>query len=111
VIVTWHGGSALQPFEPTVVYTSLPHMTTGAVAMGPVHLAVHANGATAKLQVRTGADPVTIEAASFVDVEDGQVPAVTPSGYVQYRVELDGDGWQFPSVESVELDYLAPVGT
>jgi hypothetical protein len=40
---------------------------------------------------------------------DGAAPTVAPGALVQYQLTVTGDGWQFPTIDKVELSYdVAP---
>jgi len=104
VVVSYHGGP-LQPFAASVVYTSQPHPTPGARVIDEIHVDAALAGATMTLAVRTAGDEARLASESWTPVENGQRPPIAAGEFIQYQLELAGDGWTFPSVERVELDY------
>ncbi|MFT3697683.1 MAG: hypothetical protein QM831_31370 [Kofleriaceae bacterium] len=102
VIATTHGGTIVQPFSPTVVYTSDVKDTPGATLLSFVVDAA-LDGATMKLEVRVAGDRGNLATAPWQSIEVGA--GVVGGDVAQYRVTLTGDGWQFPSVSRVELDF------
>ncbi|HEY0255573.1 MAG TPA: hypothetical protein VGC41_28785, partial [Kofleriaceae bacterium] len=91
-----------QPFSPVVVYTSSPKDTTGATA---VHVQVDAvlDGAELKLELLPATDLGTLNDTPWRTIENGA--HVEGGDATQYRITLTSDGWRFPSVSRVELDY------
>jgi hypothetical protein len=104
ICVLYHGGTAV-PFAKSFTYVSSARDTPGASALGPVHLTVDLRGATLVMSVRTAATADALDAAIWVDVGDGEVPATVAGDVLQYRLVVTGDGWQFPSIDRVEIDY------
>jgi hypothetical protein len=106
LIASYHGGP-LAPFAKDMQYTSAPHATVNAVAIGAVTVTGDLAGATLVIEVRTG-DDATLASAPWVAVANGDAPAVEAAAFVQYRLTLTGDGWQYPSIDKVAIDYTAP---
>jgi hypothetical protein len=105
VMVSHHGGS-LMPFAQSVDYISQPHELAGAVALGPVHVTADLGTATLAIQVHTSDDLVAIDNEPWVDVANDAVPAVDLHRYIQYRLQTASDGWQFTTIDRVEIDYV-----
>lgn len=95
LFATYHGGPEA-PFAQAMTYVSAPHVLDGTVtavrAIGDLH------GAQMTVEVRTG-DAGSIDAAAWV------APEIAPSGdLVEYRLTITGDGWQYPTIDRVEID-------
>jgi hypothetical protein len=103
---TYHGGPQ-QPFAPAFTFLSRVRETPNAVRFGAAHLVADLRGAAAVFSIRTAKTSGALADAAWVDVVDGATPELATSNYVQYRVVVTGDGWQFPSVDKVELAYVA----
>ncbi|CAN5914839.1 hypothetical protein BH11MYX2_BH11MYX2_20430 [soil metagenome] len=106
VVVTYHGGDIRQPFARATEYVSNPIATPGAVGYGNAAVTADARGAAIQLWVRTGDDEPALEAAAWVAVANGGIPAVEPHELLQYRVTMMQDGWQNASVDRVSLIYI-----
>ncbi len=102
-IVT-RGGPAM-PFSPSVTYTSKPLATPGALALGAVRVTGSFDDAEVKIAVRTAATEAELDAAEFVDATNG-IPELEAGEFIQYQLTATSDGWQFPTVDVVELDYV-----
>ncbi len=100
--VTLHGGPAM-PFAPHWVYTSAQHPTPGASALGAITVTSSDDGATIALEVRTTPDD-----SAWVTVANGATPMTEAGDFIQYRITVDGDGWQFPTIDKVAIDFVAP---
>lgn len=98
-------GGPAAPFSPIVSYTSKPHATPSATRIAAVRVAGAFDDAVLAVAVRTADSEATLETAAFVDVAIGGVPEVTAGAVVQYRVTATSDGWQFPVIDAVEIDY------
>jgi hypothetical protein len=108
VALTYHGGPAA-PFATTFTYTSAPKPTPGAVRLGAIHATADLAGATLTLAVRVADDAAGLDAAPWTVTPDGAAPTVAPGALVQYQLTVTGDGWQFPTIDKVELSYdVAP---
>jgi hypothetical protein len=103
-VYTYHGGP-LEPFAPKVTYISSARELTGITAFGAFTITGALDGATATYSVRTAATADALAAATWVDVASGAVPTAAALPFVQYRIVLAGDGWQYPHVDRIELDY------
>lgn len=102
--VTLHGGP-LVPFVPELTYVSAPHQLDGVRALGELRVLGDFAGATLAISVRTAASADELASAPWVDVENGTIPVVDVAPYLQYRLVVSGDGWSYPSIDRVELDY------
>jgi hypothetical protein len=87
---------------------SKPLPTPDATALGAIRTRSTLDGAQLALAVRTADSEDELAAAEFVDVADGDIPDVAAGQLAQYRVSITGDGWQFPVIDAIELDYIAP---
>ncbi len=103
--VATHGGTAM-PFAPEVTYVSSPHETPGALRLGAVRVRSELDGAMQRISIRTAASAAELDAATWVDVASGEIPDVAANAVVQYRVVVTGDGWQYPVIDAMELDYV-----
>lgn len=101
---TMHGGPKM-PFAPTWTYVSAPHALDGVTALGPITVSGTLAGTLLAISVRTAATADALAAAPWVDVTNGSTPAVMAAPFVQYRLVVTGDGWQYPSVDKVEIAY------
>jgi hypothetical protein len=101
---TFHGGPQ-QPFAARLMYVSSARTLTGITAFGALRVTGDLAGATATIAVRTAATAQDLETAGWVDVENGTIPTAAPLPYLQYRIVITGDGWQYPVVDKVEIDY------
>jgi hypothetical protein len=104
VMASYHGGP-LQPFAPEVVYTSQPHATPGARVIDEIRVDAALAGATMTLAVRTAGSEARLASAAWTSVDHDVPVQIAGDELVQYQLTLAGDGWMFPSVERVELDY------
>jgi hypothetical protein len=102
---TFHGGPQV-PFAMRLMYVSSARSLTGITAFKALRVTGDLAGATATIAVRTAATAQDLESAGWVDVENGTIPTAAPLPYVQYRIVVTGDGWQYPVVDKVEIDYL-----
>jgi hypothetical protein len=108
LVASYHGGP-LAPFAQTMTYVSTPHATDGALSIDAVAVTADLRGAALTIEVRTGADDASLAAASWVAVASGDAPAVPADALIQYRLTIVGDGWAYPTVDRVEIDYtVAP---
>lgn len=103
VDIVTRGGPAM-PFSPTVTYTSKPLAAPGAIKLGAVRVTGSFDDAEVQIAVRTAATEAELDAAEFV-ATDG-IPDVEPGELIQYRLTATSDGWQFPVIDVVELDYV-----
>ncbi|MBV8758049.1 MAG: hypothetical protein JO257_12255 [Deltaproteobacteria bacterium] len=101
---TMHGGPKM-PFAPTWTYVSAPHQLDGVTALGPITVSGALAGAMLAVSVRTAASADALATAPWVDVANRATPAVAAQPFVQYRLVVTGDGWQYPSIDKVELAY------
>jgi hypothetical protein len=102
-----HGGAAM-PFAPQVTYVSSPLETPNALRFAAVRVKADLDGATVTVSLRTAPSADALASAAWVDVVDGQPPAAVADAFVQYRITTASDGWKYPVIDAVELDYVAP---
>lgn len=102
--VTLHGGP-LVPFAPELTYVSAPRTLDGVKQLGELRVLGDLAGASLAISVRAAASADELEAAPWVDVENGTIPVVDAAPVIQYRLVVSGDGWSYPSIDRVELDY------
>jgi len=106
---TGHGGP-LMPFAPSWIYTSGPRaLGDGVLGWSFMHVTGDLHGATLAISVRSAPTAEQLEAAAWVRVANGDElpePAVPPDPFVEYRLDISGDGWQFPVIDKVEIDYI-----
>lgn len=107
LIATYWGGERM-PFAPTFTFVSAPKPTPGASGFGAVEITADLRGALMTFEMRAGADPAQLAAASWIPVGNGEVPALIASEWVQYRIAISGDGWKLASVDKVALTYVVP---
>jgi len=101
---TFHGGPQM-PFAKQWMYVSTARPLPGITAFGSLRVTGDLAGATATIAVRTATTAQDLATAGWVDVDNGTIPTAAPLPYLQYRIVLAGDGWQYPVVDKVELDY------
>jgi PA14 domain len=101
VAASIHGGPNM-PFTPVVTYTSQPRP---AGTIDRVHVEAQLDGATLAVAVRTADDVAQLANQPWTTVEGDGPPNVAAGDFLQYQLVITGDGWEFPSVESVEVDY------
>jgi hypothetical protein len=104
VIASHHGG-VLMPFSPALDYVSVVHELINATAIGAIRVMGSLAGTTLKVQVHTSDDLDAIAAEPWVDVANGAIPAVELHRYVQYHLQISDDGWAFPVVDQVAIDF------
>lgn len=102
---TFHGGPQV-PFATRLMYVSTARTLMGITAFGALTVTGNFAGANATIAVRTAATAEDLTTAGWVNVENGTIPTAAALPYLQYRIVIIGDGWQFPVVDKVELDYL-----
>lgn len=90
------------PFSPVVTYTSPPR-SVGTIDR--VRVEAPLDGATLAVAARTAHDAAQLANQPSTTVEGDAPPNVAAGELVQYQLVLTGDGWEFPNVESVEVDY------
>jgi len=103
LVASYHGAPAA-PYAQQMVYTSPPHATDRALSIDAITVTGDLAGAPLQIEARTG-DLMTLLSAPWVAVDNGQAPAVAADAFVQYRLTLSGDGWQYPAIDRVEIDY------
>ncbi len=107
LVATYWGGSRM-PFAPTFTFVSAPKPTPGAIGFAAVQVTTDLRGTLLTFEMRAGADPAELASASWVTVENGTVPRLTASEFVQYRIAISGDGWKLASIDKVDLTYVVP---
>jgi len=104
VAALYHGGPKM-PFSPVVSYTSGPKPTPGARRIAAVRAIGDLDGGVAEIAVRSAADAASLAATAFEVVRDGE-PVDMAGEVTQYRITISTDGWQYPVLDSVEIDYV-----
>jgi PA14 domain len=105
VVLTSHGGPQM-PFAPMWTYTSGPRaLGDGVTGWGPLTVTGALAGATLAVSIRAAATADALANAQWVDVANGAVPLLPPSPFIEYRLEVTSDGWAFPTIDKVRLDY------
>ena len=99
LVASYHGGP-LAPFAQTMSYVSAPHATPGARSLDGMHVTADLRGASLLVEVRTASDADLLAQAPWVPASQA-----TPDEWLQYRLTIVGDGWQYPTIDRVEIDY------
>jgi hypothetical protein len=99
-----HGGPN-QPFAPVVTYTSSPHATPGAREIDRVAVDAELGMASMTVAVRAADDAATLAGQPWTPIDPNAAVDVAAGEFVQYQLVLTDDGWAFPSVDRVEVDY------
>jgi hypothetical protein len=100
----YHGGPKM-PFAPAIIYTSGARPMAGAKRVVAARAIGNLEGANVAIEVRVAADAASLEAAAFELVREGE-PLDTVGEVAQYRITITTDGWQFPVLDKVEIDYV-----
>jgi hypothetical protein len=95
LLATYRGGPD-KPFADAMTYVSPPHALDGTLAA--IRVLGDLDGATLVVEARTGSE-TTLGTAPWQPPE-----AVPPGALVQYRLTVTSDGWQYPTIDRVELD-------
>jgi hypothetical protein len=104
LVASYHGGERT-PFARTIVFVSAPKPTPGALRLSAARITAVTDGAQIELAVRTAPDEATLAATPWAVV--GTSSSLPPaSELAQYQLVITTDGWQFPSVDKVELEYV-----
>ena len=101
----YHGGPKM-PFAPVMSYTSGPRPMAGAKRIATARAIGALDGANVIIELRAAADAASLEAAPFEVVREGE-PLDTVGEVAQYRITITTDGWTFPVLDKVEIDYVA----
>ncbi|MEO8703252.1 MAG: PA14 domain-containing protein [Kofleriaceae bacterium] len=108
LIASFHGGER-EPFTRAVAFISAPLATPAALRFGPVTVTADPRGATIELSIRTAPDEVALAVTPWTIVESGSTPPIAMGSLVQYQLAIAGDGWQYPVVDEVEIQYVSTV--
>ncbi|MBA3503864.1 MAG: PA14 domain-containing protein [Myxococcota bacterium] len=100
----YHGGPKM-PFAPAVIYTSGARSIAGAKRIATVRAIGSLDGADIAIEVRAAADAASLETTPFELVREGE-PLDTVGEVAQYRITITTNGWQFPVLDKVEIDYV-----
>jgi hypothetical protein len=103
---TIHGGDGA-PFATSYAYTSQPYMLPDGAFITGARVEGALTGATTIVEIATAADLTSLGTAAFQPVGSAQIPV---DELVAFRVVVTTDGWTFPFVSRVEIDY-GPMGT
>ena len=102
--VTYHGGERM-PFAPAMTYVSSPKPVPGLTRVERAEVAGRLADASYTISVRVAADEAGLASAPWQSV--GAQPLELIGEVLQYQVDLSGDGWQYPAIEKVTIDYIA----
>jgi hypothetical protein len=102
-IATIHGGDGA-PFNASFAYTSQPYMLPTGEFITGARVEGELVGATVVVEIATAADLTSLGTAAFQPVGSAQIPV---DELVAFRVVVTTDGWTFPFVSRVEIDYGA----
>jgi hypothetical protein len=108
VLIATYSGGDRRPFSTAVTFVSAPHPTPGAIGFAPVEVTADLRGAALSVEVRAAADAAALAQAAWVPAPADAVPSLAPGEVVQYRLSILTDGWQFPTVDKVEVTYVVP---
>jgi hypothetical protein len=100
---TIHGGDGA-PFSASFAYTSQPYMLPTGEFITGARVEGELVGATVVVEIATAADLTSLGTAAFQPVGSAQIPV---DELVAFRVVVTTDGWTFPFVSRVEIDYGA----
>jgi hypothetical protein len=100
----YHGGPKM-PFAPVVRYTSGPQLIPNAKRIETARALGDFDGGTVEIEVRAAADAAGLEAAPFELVREG-APMAAVGEVAQYRITITTNGWQYPVLDKVEIDYV-----
>ncbi|HEU0030439.1 MAG TPA: PA14 domain-containing protein [Kofleriaceae bacterium] len=104
LVASYHGGER-EPFARAVSYVSQPRELPDAFAFGAVRVTTRGTGGRVEIAIRTGDDENELANAVWTIVESGQVPVMQPKQLVQYQLTASSDGWQYPIIDKVEIEY------
>jgi hypothetical protein len=93
------------PFAPVVRYTSGPQPIPRAKRIETARAIGDFDGGEVAIEVRAAADAAGLDAATFELVREG-APMTTVGDVAQYRVTITTNGWQYPVLDKVEIDYV-----
>ncbi len=105
LVASYHGGSR-KPFAAAVSFVSQPRATPGALRHDAIRVTGATDGARLEIAVRSAPDAATLATTPWEVVENGAAPKLPASALVQYQLAISGDGWQYPVIDQVELDYV-----
>lgn len=103
----YHGGDRF-PFATVVRYESAVLPTPGALRIEALRAIGALDGAVLELAVRTGADAASVAAAPWTVIAPERTDEIAASEFAQYRVVMITDGWQYPTLDKLEIDYVVP---
>ncbi len=103
----YHGGDRL-PFATVVRYESAIVATPGGLRIAALRAIGALDGAVVEVAVRTGLDAASVAAAPWTVIAPELTDEIAASEYAQYRVVMITDGWRYPAVDKLELDYVVP---
>nr|HEX4314716.1 hypothetical protein [Kofleriaceae bacterium] len=113
VMATTHGGDGA-PFAPVYAYTSPAYPVPANATVDAIRVTGNADLAAAvasgevTVEVATAADDAALASAAFEPVPPTASAPIAADALVEYRVTITTDGWSFPVVDRVELDYSTP---
>jgi len=106
VVASYHGGTRM-PFARSVSFVSTPRPTPGALRLAAIRVTGPTDGGRLEIAIRSAADADQLASAPWEVVDNGRAPNQPASELVQYQLTFAGDGWQYPVIDRVELDYVS----
>lgn len=100
--VTFHGGDRM-PFAPQLTYISAPKPAPGLTRVQRVTVDGALAGASYNVSVRAADDETALAAAPWQPI--GNAPIALAGELVQYEIDVAGDGWIYPAIDKVTIDY------
>jgi hypothetical protein len=105
LVASYHGGTRM-PFARGVSFVSTPRATPGALRFTAIRVTGATDGGRIEIGIRSAADLDQLASAPWQVVENGSAPQLPANEFVQYQLALSSDGWQYPVVDRVELEYV-----
>jgi len=100
--VTFHGGDRM-PFPPQLTYISAPKPAPGMRRVQQLTVDGALAAASYNVSVRAADDETALAAAPFQPI--GNAPVDLAGELVQYEIDIAGDGWIYPTIDKVTIDY------
>ena len=100
--VTFHGGDRM-PFAPQLTYISAPKPAPGLRRIEKLTVDGALAAASYNVSVRAADDETALAAAPFQPI--GNAPITLAGELVQYEIDIAGDGWIYPTIDKVTIDY------
>ncbi|MDB4960741.1 MAG: hypothetical protein JWP01_740 [Myxococcales bacterium] len=106
VLVATYSGGDRRPFATAITFMSKPHPTPGAISYAPIKVTADLRGASINVEIRAAADAASLAQATWVPAPADAPPSLAAGDVVQYRFSILTNGWQFPTVDKVEVTYV-----